>query len=337
MAMNQAMMDLINKGRNKYARNTSKVVKIKEGKTRVRILSNVTPGEQFWADQGVHWIKADENGKPLAVVGCHDTVFKRPCPVCAAAEQAILAATDDESLKLMKSWKSKGNILLNAIIRDGADASADPQILELTTSTFEQVLSIMEDWGDITDLVEGMDIIIERKGKGMNDTKYTVGVAPISPKFPKEVPAEVLEKCHNLIQYITREHFKDEDDKAIRAISNISGITPSLAIAGRGNQALLAGASVPGADDSELQEIAETAAAAVIEEEVEVMPTKPVKAAVVAKPAAAAPLAAAKPAAVAAKPAAVKPAAVAAAPAEGFGAPLDAQGIDDMLAELNNL
>jgi hypothetical protein len=291
------------------------------------------PG-QFWADSGVHWIKADENGKPTAVMGCRETAFGESCPVCAEVESAIKSASDDESLKIMKKWKSKSSVYFNAICRDGVDASLDPQVLELTTTTAGGVFSIMEEWDDITDPVSGMDIIIERKGKGL-DTEYTVMPSPKSDK----VDPKVLEKGIDLLAYIEREHFRvGEEEKAIRSIANISGITPVARIAAVRNSALLTGAAVAGAEiiepkaagrvatpveDEEVLAAADAAIEGDLLEKVEVIPpTKPVVA----------PKAAVKPAAVAA----VAPVAAVAA-TEAFGAPLDDSDIDSMLSDLDDI
>ena len=234
-SMSPALQEMLKKAKTKYANNTGKTVKLKEGKTRVRILQK-SETDKFWADLAVHWIKADKNGKPMAVVGCVDVIKDEPCVVCQAIETAVAAAVDDESLEIIKSWKARKSILVNALIRDGADASEEPQILEMTSSTFGAILTIMEEYGaelgNILDAKDGIDFIIERRGKGL-DTEYTVMPAAKS----KPVDKTVLDRMHDLDAYIEANYLRGEEQKALRAIAQITGISsiagsPKMALSG---------------------------------------------------------------------------------------------------------
>lgn len=222
MGLNPALAALVKNAKNKYSRQNNRTVKLKEGKTTVRILQQ--PGEdQFWRDLGVHWIKFEKEGKPVAVVGDCDTVYGRPSQINAAIEKAAKAAVDDDTLKIIKDWKARKSVLVDAIIRSGPDASEDPQILEITPTTFSTVLSIMDEYGDefgnILDLEKGLDLVIERKGKGL-DTEYTVMPAPKS----KPVSTAVLAKWQNLDEFIEREFFRGEETKALTAIASWTGL-----------------------------------------------------------------------------------------------------------------
>ncbi len=296
MAMNPAMLALIKGAKNKYSRSQTNTVKIKEGKTTVRILPYSTrENGQFWAELGVHWIKTDRNGKPVAVVGCHNEVHNAECPVCNAIEKSIKSATDDESLATYKEWKTKRGVLFNALIRSGTDASEDQaQILELTGTTAGKILNMIEEYAlsdiDLTDLKEGMDFIVERKGKGF-ETEYTVMPAPKS----KPVNKAALETCHDLDAYIAKEFFRGDETKALNAISDMSGV--AVAIGGTRAAGLLTGKSASVEDDMDLEKhepkVAPKAApkkvAAVVDDEDEsdpLPPAKPAKAAAAAKPAA---------------------------------------------------
>lgn len=226
MALSPAMMALVKGAKNRYTRNTSKFVKLKEGKTRVRLIATE---EKFWQDLGVHWIKTEMNGKPVAVVGCHDLVKDEPCPICAAIDKAMKAATDDETVKLVKEWTTRKSVLVKAIIRDGADASPDPQILELTPSTFGTIVSMIEEYGSEVDPLsptEGMDFVITRSGKGL-DTRYEPMPALKSQPLTKDQLAKAKEI--NLLEAIEKEFFRGDENKALNAIGQATGI--SLAIA----------------------------------------------------------------------------------------------------------
>nr|WP_128083454.1 hypothetical protein [Methylobacterium sp. B34] len=278
MALSPAMMALVKGAKNRYTRNTSKFVKLKEGKTRVRIIATE---EKFWQDLGVHWIKTDLSGKPVAVVGCHDLVKDEACPICAAIDKAMKAATDDDTVKLVKEWTTRKSVLVKAIIRDGADASPDPQILELTPSTFGTIVSMIEEYGSEVDPLsptEGMDFVITRSGKGL-DTRYEPMPALKSQPLTKDQITKAKEI--NLLEAIEKEFFRGDEQKALNAIGQATGI--SLAIAPPKRAAgLLTGAVV--AEEPEAETPAPRPAprpaarpAAVVEEveEAEVVEEKP--------------------------------------------------------------
>lgn len=237
MALNNpALLAMLRGAKNKYSRNTGKLVKLKEGKTTVRILQP-DASKPFWADLGVHWIKAGPNEKPVAVVGCHDIVHSAPCPVCTAIEQAKKSAVDDESLKIIKEWDSRKSVIVNALIRSGSDASDDPVILEMTPTTFGSILSVLEEYVsegiDILDADEGQDFVIERSGKGL-DTRYTVMLAPRS----KPVPKGAMEKAVDLKEFIEKEFFRGEETKAINNIASITGTSVKSLLGPRGTALL---------------------------------------------------------------------------------------------------
>lgn len=218
---NPALLEMLRGAKNKYSRSTGKIVKLKEGKTTIRILQ-ADPEKPFWQDLGVHWIKAGQNEKPVAVVGCHDVVHEMPCPVCTAVEQALKSAVDDDSVKIIKEWKSRKSVLIAALIRSGSDASDEPQIVEITPTTFGNILSVLEEYaseGNVLDPEDGIDFVIERSGKGL-DTRYTVMPAARS----KPVPEGVMEKIPDLKEFVEKEFFRGEDTKALNGIASITGI-----------------------------------------------------------------------------------------------------------------
>lgn len=221
MTETSTLLDMIKSGKNKYTR-SARTTKIKEGKTRVRILKS--PADmKFWRDLGVHWIKTEQDGKVLAVVGCHDAVYEDNCPVCTAISKAVALTTDDETLKIVKGWGARKSILVNALIRDGANANQNQAvILELTTTTFSQVLSVFDEYlsadVDPFDFDKGMDLIIERRGSGM-DSEYTVMTTPKSDPVSKAARGSL----NDLDDFIKREFFKGDEKKALRVIASFVG------------------------------------------------------------------------------------------------------------------
>lgn len=262
MALSPALRKLVSNANNKYSRSSGKRIKPKEGVNRYRIL---VPSEkdapwlpangQFWADLGVHWIKADENGKPQAVIGCESVVYQRPSEVATAIDMAIASAIDEESKKLYQSWRAKTTILINVL--DRSKGSSDPdevQILEISPTTWGAIMNIVqqfdEEGEDVLDAENGLDITITRTGKGLN-TQYTVNSAP-GKSAP--VPAAALKNCHDLHKHIEQEFFRGEEPKALAAIAQISGVSlPRLAAGGSGRTPTPALASSASAvDDAEV-------------------------------------------------------------------------------------
>lgn len=363
MALNPALQKMVKDAKNKYQK-SSNSIKLTEGKTTLRLVSK-PDGTGLFADLGVHWIKTEKNEKPVAVVGCREIVYGEACECCTAIDRASKSVTDDETLEIVKEWKGKKGVLVNALMRSGPNAKEEPQVVELTPTTFGQMMNMIEEYAgsdiDILSFTDGKDFIVERIGKGL-DTKYTVMPAPLS----KPVPKDTVDKLVDLKAHIEREFFRGDEPKALRAIGALTGVDtsrmlgvsrPSLLTgpAGAVDDAVVEEAAVvaeleaaeapatkPPFDTAEEDaaaleaaeaEAAATAAAAKVKE----LKAKAVKAAADKAIAAAG----AKPAAVAAKPATVvKPAAPAAKPAaktEDFGSAVSQEDIDSMLAELDGV
>jgi hypothetical protein len=224
-----SLMDLIkSKKAALNAGKRQKTLKPKDGRNRYRILPSwrlkleggaLTGDPTFYHDFGQHFIK-DEAGDMKAVYICTDKTFGKPCGVCATIDAAIRSTSDDAMVKLMKEAKAAGRILLNVLEVDGENPN-DPGILELAPTAFNEVLNIFAEWGDITDLAEGKDIIVERSGKGIG-TRYSVQIASKS----KPVTTDTWKKVANLDEYVAQE----SEEQAARAITNVksvAGLLPS--------------------------------------------------------------------------------------------------------------
>lgn len=224
-----SLMDLIKS--KKAALNSGKrqkTIKPADGRNRYRILpgwkmelkgGELSGDPTFYHDFGQHFIK-DEAGEMKAVYICTDKTFGRPCGVCDTINKAMHSTTDDSMLKVMKEAKAAGRILINVLAVDG-DTPNEPQILELAPTAFAEVLNIFAEWGDITDLADGKDVIVERSGKGIG-TRYSVQIAAKS----KPVSADVWKKCANLDEYVAQES-EEQAARAISNVKNIAGLLPS--------------------------------------------------------------------------------------------------------------
>ncbi|MET2951259.1 hypothetical protein ABXV18_24565 [Vibrio owensii] len=189
------------------------------GKTKIRLLPSWRGGEdpQFFHDFGSHYIKNDK-GETEAVYVCTEKTFGGECEICKAIGLGIKGAHDDETIELLKEANSGQQYLMNALIRGDANHK-DPVLIAAGIGIFEAICEIIAEYGDITDLNEGVDLTISREGSGRNDTKYTVIPAAKSEKVSKEMMGKVI----NLDEYVAQEN-EAGLHKALTAVGSASGL-----------------------------------------------------------------------------------------------------------------
>jgi len=340
MALSPALRKSVNEAKNKYGRSDGKRIKPKEGRNVYRFLAPteaqapwVGPTGKFWAELGVHWIKAEKNGKPIVVVGSRDVCYQEPCPVGTAVDLAIANAHDEQSKGIYEEWKVSKNILFNVIDRTTNPDNEEVEILELRPSAAQQVWDLMEQYDDagqdITDLANGVDIVVTRTGKGMN-TEYT---ANVKPGVSKPVKKDAIAKCHDLHDHIAKEFFRGDETKALNAIGQIAGIPQSklIAIAGGAAAGATAALTAGTSNAARTPAAALTSTATAVEDatETSAATTEVTDAELEAAVAAVEEAAPAEPAAQPAQ------AAATAAPAQNDA--LSSAEVDDVLAELDGL
>lgn len=211
-----ALMDLINKKKLELnANNRARTAKIPDKTSRWRILPGWRADKNdptFYHDFGSHYIK-DASKTMKAVYVCTEKTFGRPCEVCAALSNAM-GKTDDDSIELLKEANASQRVLVNAVQLDGS-APTTPVVLELAPTVFGNIITIMQEWGDILDIKSGKDLTIERTGTGIG-TKYTVNVGAKTTVLP----ADIMSKVTNLDEYVAQEN----EQGRIRAISQVNAI-----------------------------------------------------------------------------------------------------------------
>lgn len=229
-----SVMDLIKAKREQMAQQKAasiKTLKPAAGKHTYRILPSwrkMTKPEgkdhdQFWHDIGVHYIRTSttQNAPIEAAYICVNKTFQRSCDICEQIRRGLKACSSDEEIELLKGANSTQKYLFNVLHRSDATGKAEEvQVLEVGVKVFEQILEIMEEWGDITDLNNGRDIIISREGSGLT-TKYTV--QPASKSAP--VNPSVMNQLIDLDAVVAQE---DEAKKqaALTNLAKIWGILP---------------------------------------------------------------------------------------------------------------
>lgn len=219
MAMDTSKLMEMMKAKKAALKTKDKTIKPQPGTNRYILLQGWRKGEEhvWYHDFGQHFIKnaADEI---QAVYPCNEAIFGKPCPVCEGLNRAQHSAVDDETIELLKKAKSNRRHLVNVLALDSEDPNT-PQILELTTTAFGQLLEAVEEWaGTMFDVEDAQVFTVTREGKGLN-TKYSV---QISPK-KQAVPKAALAKLPNLDEYVLQES-DEQKRKALGAINAVAGI-----------------------------------------------------------------------------------------------------------------
>lgn len=244
-------LDLIKRKKKEMeAKKASSIRPIKPapGKNMYRILPTWRKGaeeNQFWHDFGMHWVRSEKGGKPIPYL-CLDKTYEKECPVCNAIGAGIRGASDDETINLLKGANASQRFLINVLHLNDSEKKNEPQIMEIGVTVFDDLISLMEDYGDVTDLEKGIDIIIKREGKGL-DTSYTV--LP-SPKGPRKVDPSVMEKVADLDAAVAQEN-EAILKKALNALSAAAGVLPTEAA----SRPALADYSVDDAEDAEFDDV----------------------------------------------------------------------------------
>lgn len=211
-----------------------RTVKPKQGRSVWRILPSWRTKDgsaPFWHDFGSHFIK-DKAGQVVAVYVCAEKTFNRECAVCAAISQGMATTKNDDLIKQLKEAQSGQRYLMNALELSDAEKKGEPQILEIGNGLFMDIANLINEYGDITDINSGIDIVIQRTGSSVKDTKYTVMPSPKSAPVPKAV----LDKLIDLDDYVAQEN-EAGLRKAVAAIAQKTGVAlpaPGTAAASSG-------------------------------------------------------------------------------------------------------
>jgi hypothetical protein len=232
--MSSALLKLIQQ--RKSAGSERRTSKLEQGRHRYRILPSwrVADGspeaDQFWMDFGQHYIK-DASGKIAAVYMCKQRTFGTPCEVCDAINLGMQNSTDDLTLGRLKDAKAGGRVLVNMLHLDGPNPN-EPQVFELPPSVFDGkapkggervggITQLFSEWPNLVNLKDGVDIIIEKSGTGL-DTAYGIQVAGSS----KPVNPDVMKKITDLDKYVDQQNAAAQS-RALTAVASVSGYLPA--------------------------------------------------------------------------------------------------------------
>lgn len=146
---------------------TQKFWKPQPGENSIRILpSNRKDGLPYFATTQHHGFFIDGRKRAFPCLG----VFKKPCPACKVIRYYENDG-DPDIEKILEVLKPKRGYLFNVI--DRSDPTQSVKMYQATPPVAREVVGyfVSEDYGDITDVDKGFDIVVTKEGADKS-TRY---------------------------------------------------------------------------------------------------------------------------------------------------------------------
>ena len=141
---------------------------LEEGRNIIRILPEVKEMEYFFQTVGRHYMPNKKN----FYCSHFTSEGELECPICELVNE-LYRAGDKASKALAGQIRVRKQYWMNVI--DRSNEARGPLIFTPGVTIFNSIVAMVSDpdWGDITDVDEGVDLIITRTGKKL-DTSYEV-------------------------------------------------------------------------------------------------------------------------------------------------------------------
>jgi len=175
----------------------------KEGLNTIRILPP-------WNDDGLFYKEAPSHfsvGRENKMFVCALKLGIGACPICEEVGRMIKSNNPDEVRKA-EDMRVQLRILYNIIDMD--DINSGVQVFSSGPKIFRDILSFFADpdWGDLTDPINGYDIVIERQGSGFN-TRYNVRPRKNPSPIPNPDLLDLLQDLDQFVQLPNSDAVKD--------------------------------------------------------------------------------------------------------------------------------
>jgi len=165
---------------------------------RVRILS-MGEEEEFIKEVVQYYLGSDIKG----VIS--PTTFGEPCAITEGHEELKNSDEEDDN-NLASQFPPRNRYLAFCIFyKDDKgkeiDTDLSPRFILLSSTSYQDILELYldeEEWGDMTDPINGYDIKVKRTGSGKMDTEYTV-----TPCKPSRLPKQ-FNKTYNLDEEVRK-------------------------------------------------------------------------------------------------------------------------------------
>lgn len=163
----------------------------KEGKNNIRILPP-------WSEEGIWYREVPYHyGVGGKSVVCPKRLLGKPCYICDKV--AEFRKSSDKGLnEVANDLRPKMRIYYNVVDLD--DTAKGVQVFGSGVQVFKDLLyyDLDDEWGNITDVDEGYDIILTREGKGRN-SKYQVKAKKNSSPIGTEEWLNSMSNLDNLV------------------------------------------------------------------------------------------------------------------------------------------
>jgi hypothetical protein len=170
------------------------------GTSYVRILpAHINMGGCFYWAVPIHF----RIGPGKQILPCPRNAFNRPCPICQRGFDVRGKVSDEEFRSYMPSWQAYMNVVL--LNEDGSPAE-DParvRLWSLSRPWLDQILEEADQIENFTDLAEGRDVRVKRRGEGYK-TEYRIKLDPEPSKFDHPVVSE-LRDLQTISPYVDQE------------------------------------------------------------------------------------------------------------------------------------
>jgi hypothetical protein len=182
------------------AKGSSNFLDVKEGKNIVRVVPPL-PGRKTFVVVHQHYIEIP-GAQSKVNFNCPRVMAKQPCPACSQAERWASSGNVIDRGKADKLWPRKR---VFACVVSRANPELGVQVWAFGKQIHERLIGFRKEQDiDFTDPVKGFDVIVLRRGTGM-DTKYTVDLArketPLAPSA--EAVNELIQSAPDLGRYGT--------------------------------------------------------------------------------------------------------------------------------------
>jgi len=182
-------------------------LRLQDGRNVIRILPEVKTMEFFFQTVGKHVLPPD--GKKWFYCPKFSSEGKLECPICEYVEE-LYKSGDKASKELAGKLRVKRSFWMNAIDRDHENLGV--QIFTPGVMVFNSISSMISDpeYGDIYDIEEGIDLIVEKSGKGI-DTEYNV--KPKRASSPLHEDPNIVKKWLDQAKDLSLVELSDDKDE----------------------------------------------------------------------------------------------------------------------------
>lgn len=156
-------------------------ITLEEGDNLVRVV----PGKgdaDFYQEVGYHYIK---RGKDKKTYLCNELTFGTPCFFCEFTKQ-LKKSKDKDDKALGKDWSRRYRCFMKVIDRAVGTTKEAWKFLGVGSSIFGQMLGYIadDDWGDMTEVATGYDVVINKTKTGTGDMDVEYDVRPRPKRTP---------------------------------------------------------------------------------------------------------------------------------------------------------